>query len=446
MHSEFSECIFDCGIALNYLTLGAIIYQEIFEKEGITMTRIDIFSGFLGAGKTTLIKKMIKESFTGEKIVLIENEFGEIGIDGGFLKDAGIEITEMNSGCICCSLVGDFGEALKKVIDEYHPDRILIEPSGVGKLSDVIVAVQKAAENEAVLGSTVAVADATKCKMYMKNFGEFYNNQIETASCIVLSRTDAMPEEKLNAAVALIREHNSHATIVTTPWNALSGAQLLDAMEQHKTLKSELERMMAEHDDDDDDECCCCCHDDDDEDGDHEHHHHHHHHDEEDGEHEHHHHHHHDEEDGEHEHHHHHHHDEEDGEHDHHHHHHHENEEGEHEHHHHHHDEDGEHEHHHHHHHHHDADEVFTSWGRETARKYTEEEIRSALAALDDAETYGIVLRAKGIVAAVDGSWIHFDHVPGEADVRKGSAEVTGRLCVIGSKLNEEAIAKLFGV
>lgn len=375
------------------------------------MTRIDIFSGFLGAGKTTLIKKMIKEAFSGEKIVLIENEFGEIGIDGGFLKDAGIEITEMNSGCICCSLVGDFGEALKKVIDEYHPDRILIEPSGVGKLSDVIVAVQKAAENEAVLGSTVAVADATKCKMYMKNFGEFYNNQIETASCIILSRTDAIPEEKLSAAVALIREHNSHATIVTTPWDRLTGAQILDAMEQHKTLESELERLMAEHDEEDDDECCCCCHDDDED---------------------------------EHEHHHHHHHDDEEGEH--HHHHHHDDEDGEHHHHHHHHDEDEEHEHHHHHHHHHDADEVFTSWGRETARKYTEDEIKAALAALDDAETYGIVLRAKGIVAAQDGRFIHFDHVPGEADVRYGTAEVTGRLCVIGSKLNEEAISNLFGV
>ena len=347
------------------------------------MTRIDIFSGFLGAGKTTLIKKLIKEAYQGEQLVLIENEFGEIGIDGGFLKESGIRINEMNSGCICCSLVGDFGAALKQVIHEYHPDRILIEPSGVGKLSDVIRAVQNAAEHEAVLGSAVCVADATKVKLYMKNFGEFYNNQIETAACIILSRTGGMSEEKLAKAVELIRGKNDKATLVTTPWDELTGAQLLAAMENTETLAEELKKLAEEaehehhhhHDDDDDDECDdpdCACH---------------HHHDDED-----------------------------------------------------------EHEHHHHHHHHHHADEVFTSWGKETTKKFTEEALREAIEALDDTWTYGMVLRAKGIVQAEDGRWIHFDHVPGEVDVRYGTSEVIGRLCVIGSKLDEEAISGLFGL
>ncbi len=353
------------------------------------MTRIDIFSGFLGAGKTTLIKKLIKEAYAGEKLVLIENEFGEIGIDGGFLKEAGIQITEMNSGCICCSLVGDFGAALKQVIETYHPDRILIEPSGVGKLSDVILAVQRAAEHEAVLGSAVAVADATKVKLYMKNFGEFYNNQIETAACIVLSRTANIKPEKLEAAVALIRQHNDKATLVTTDWDQLTGEQLKQAMESSATL----ETMLAELE--------------------HEAHEHHPHHD-------------HDEDEDEHEH---HHHDHDEDEHDHSH--------CDHEH--------GHCEHDHHHHHHH-ADEVFTSWGRETTRKFTEQELRDILSELDDALEYGIVLRAKGIVPAEDGSWLHFDHVPGEIDVRHGSADVIGRLCVIGSKLDEQALAERFGV
>ena len=397
------------------------------------MTIIDIYSGFLGAGKTTLIKKMISEAYQGQKLVLIENEFGEIGIDGGFLKEAGIQITEMNSGCICCSLVGDFGTALKQVIHDYHPDRILIEPSGVGKLSDVMVAVQKAAEHEAVLGATVAVADASKVKLYMKNFGEFYNNQIETAGCIVLSRTQNLPEAKLKAAVELIRQHNDHATLVTTPWDQLSGEQLKQAMEANPTLDDMMQELIRAHEE---------------EEAEHEaeHHHHHHDHDEHDeDEHEHHHHHHHDddEDEDEHEHHHHHDHDEhEEDEHEHHHHydengvcecgHHHDHDEDEHA-----------HEHHHHHHH---ADEVFTSWGRETAKQFTEQEIRDALAALDNALEYGIVLRAKGIVPSSDGRWIHFDHVPGEIDVRFGPADVIGKLCVIGSKLDEQAVAELFGV
>jgi len=373
------------------------------------MTKIDIFSGFLGAGKTTLIKKLIQEAFAGERLVLIENEFGEIGIDGGFMKDAGIEVTEMNSGCICCSLVGDFGEALEKVLETYHPDRILIEPSGVGKLSDVIRAVQNLKVDGVEMNSFTTVADANKCKMYMKNFGEFFNNQIEHAGCIVLSRTDGMGEEKLAAIVALLREHNTDATVITTPWGALSGTVILEAMERRNTLAAELERLAAEaahHDDDDDDECECE--------------HHHHHHDGDDD----------DDEDG-HEHHHHHHDDDDEDGHEHHHHHHY--------------DENGECSCGHHHHHHH-ADEVFTSWGTETARKFTAEEIRAALTLLDNAEKYGVVLRAKGIVAAQDGSWIHFDHVPGEADVRTGSAAVLGRLCVIGSKLNEEALKQLFRV
>ena len=396
------------------------------------MTVIDIYSGFLGAGKTTLIKKMISEAYQGQKLVLIENEFGEIGIDGGFLKEAGIQITEMNSGCICCSLVGDFGTALKQVIHDYHPDRILIEPSGVGKLSDVMVAVQKAAEHEAVLGATVAVADASKVKLYMKNFGEFYNNQIETAGCIVLSRTQNVPEAKLKAAVELIRQHNDHATLVTTPWDELSGEQLRQAMEANPTLDDMLQELIRAHEE---------------EEAEHEaeHHHHHHDHDEDDEEHEHHHHHDHDDDDDdEHEHHHHHDHDDDDDEHAHHHHHDHDDDDEEHEHHHHHHDGDEEHEHHHHHHHH--ADEVFTSWGRETAKQFSVEEIENALRQLDNALEYGIVLRAKGIVPAADGKWIHFDHVPGEIDVRFGPADVIGKLCVIGSKLDEQAVAELFGV
>ena len=410
------------------------------------MTKIDIYSGFLGAGKTTLIKKMIKEAYHGQKLVLIENEFGEIGIDGGFLQEAGIQITEMNSGCICCSLVGDFGRALHKVIDEYHPDRILIEPSGVGKLSDVIGAVRKVTSDDVQLGNFVTVADATKCKMYMKNFGEFYNNQIETANTIILSRTDGMKEEKLDQCVAMIREHNKDAVIVTTPWDELTGEQLMEAMEQRSTIAIELAKLEEEahhhhhdHDDEDDDECddpeCSCHHhhDDDDED-EHEHHHHDddeehdcccgHHHDEDDDE-------------DEHEHHHHHHHDDDEECDDpecscHHHH-----------------DEDEEgHEHHHHHHHHHghDADEVFISWGEETHKKYTKAEIEGCLKALEDAEKYGIVLRAKGYVANAEGEkWIHFDYVPGEPDIRDGCALVTGRICVIGSKLNEKAVAELFG-
>ncbi len=390
------------------------------------MTKIDIYSGFLGAGKTTLIKKMIKEAYTGEKLVLIENEFSEIGIDGGFLQDAGINITEMNSGCICCSLVGDFGKALTQVIEEYNPDRIVIEPSGVGKLSDVIAAVEKVTNENVVLGNTVAVADASKVKVYMKNFGEFYNNQIETASTIILSRSDAVTQEKLDASVSLIREHNAEAALVTTPWHQLTGAQLMEAMEGKSSVAAELAKLEHEHHEEE--HHCCCGH--------------HHHHDEE--EHEHHccgHHHHHDEE--EHEHHccgHHHHHDEE--EHEHHcgcgHHHHHDEEEHEHH-------CCGHHHDHEHHHHDHHADEVFTSWGVETAKKYTAEDIRNALTELDSGR-YGMILRAKGIVAAADGSWIHFDYVPEEHDVRTGSAAVIGKLCVIGSKLDEQAVAALFGV
>ena len=376
------------------------------------MTKIDIFSGFLGAGKTTLIKKLISEAYKGENLVLIENEFGEIGIDGGFLKDAGIQITEMNSGCICCTLVGDFGTALKQVISQYHPDRILIEPSGVGKLSDVMVAVEKAVKGEAELGATVAVADATKVKLYMKNFGEFYNNQIETAGCIVLSRTQSVKEEKLKAAVELIRAHNDHATLVTTPWDELTGAQLKQAMESNPTLDDMMQELIAAHEQ---------------EEAEHEAEHHHHH-----DEHEH----HHDHDEHEHDH------DEHDHSHCDHEHgyceheHHHDHDEHEHDH--------DEHEHHHHHHHH--ADDVFTSWGRETAKTFTEDEIRDDLKALDNALEYGIILRAKGIVPAADGRWIHFDHVPGEIDVRYGAADVIGKLCVIGSKIDEAAIAELFGV
>ena len=419
------------------------------------MTKIDIYSGFLGAGKTTLIKKMIAEGYKGQKLVLIENEFGEIGIDGGFLQDAGINITEMNSGCICCSLVGDFGKALEKVISEYHPDRVIIEPSGVGKLSDVIGAVKKVVGHDVELGYAVAVADANKVKVYMKNFGEFYNNQIETATTIILSRTQGITETKLNTALELIRQHNENATIVTTPWDDLTGEQLITAMEGNATLAKHMEELEHEHKHHhhhhDHDEHCCCGHDH----HEHEHHHHHehgeecgcghHHHEEHEC-------HHHHGDEGCHEHHHghvphecgheHHHHDHDEEcccGHDHH----------EHEQHHHHHDHGEEctcgcHDHDHHHHHHH-ADEVFTSWGRETAKKFTAEQIGEILEELDSGE-FGIVLRAKGIVAGADGKWIHFDFVPGEPNVRFGSADVMGRLCVIGSKLDENAIAKLFGL
>jgi len=427
--------------------------KNLLQKVQFIMTKVDIYSGFLGAGKTTLIKKMISEAYKGQKLVLIENEFGQIGIDGGFLQDAGINITEMNSGCICCSLVGDFGRALEQVIRDYAPDRILIEPSGVGKLSDVIGAVNRVTGDDVTLGYTVAVADAGKVKTYMKNFGEFYNNQIETASTIILSRTDSIPQAKLDGAVELLREHNAVATIVTTPWNQLTGEQLITALEGKASLAAELakleqERLEAEEEEEEHHHHGGCCHHHD-EDEEHEHHHegccHHH---DEDEEHEHHHGccHHHDEEDEEHEHHHGccHHHDEEDEEHEHHHegccHHH---------------DEDEEHEHHHegcchhhhgeHHHHHHHADEVFTSWGVETARKFDRETVESALAALDSGE-YGAILRAKGILPAADGSWIHFDYVPQERNVRTGAADVTGKLCVIGSNLDEAKIAQLFGV
>ena len=414
------------------------------------MTKIDIFSGFLGAGKTTLIKKLIKEAYAGEKLVLIENEFGEIGIDGGFLKEAGIQITEMNSGCICCSLVGDFGKALEKVMQQFAPDRILIEPSGVGKLSDVIRAVQGLNMADVRLNSFTTVVDATKCKMYMKNFGEFFNNQVEFANSIVLSRTDGLSEEKLAACVSLLRTHNEQATIITTPWDQLNGKQILDSMEHKSTLDAELAHLAEEarrdHDDDecDDPECECHHHHDHEDEAEHEHHHHHDHDDDEcdDPECECHHHHDHDDE-AEHEHHHHHDHDDDecdDPECECHHHHEHE-DEAEHEHHHHHHD-DEEHAHHHHHH----ADEIFTSWGVETTRIYTSEELHTFLAQLDDETKYGAVLRAKGIVAGADGQWIHFDYVPGESNVRFGGADVTGRLCVIGSKLNEAALRTLFHV
>ena len=403
------------------------------------MTKIDIYSGFLGAGKTTLIKKMISEAYKGQKLVLIENEFGEIGIDGGFLQDAGINITEMNSGCICCSLVGDFGKALTQVIEQYAPDRILIEPSGVGKLSDVIGAVNKVTNEEVTLGYTVAVADAGKVKVYMKNFGEFYNNQIETASTIILSRTDSIPQAKLDAAVALLREHNAAATIVTTPWSALTGEQLLNAMEGQATLAAELaklEQEHAHHHHEHDENCTCGCHDHDHE----EHEHHHHDHDEHCC-------HHHDHKEHDHEHDEHccHHHDHEEHEHDHEHDghccHHHDHEE--HEHHHHDHDENctcGCHDHDHHH-----ADEVFTSWGVETAKKFEKAAVEAALHELDSGK-YGMVLRAKGILPAADGSWIHFDYVPEEYNVRTGSADITGKLCVIGAQLDEKGVAALFGV
>ncbi|MBO5279512.1 MAG: GTP-binding protein [Lachnospiraceae bacterium] len=338
------------------------------------MTKINVISGFLGAGKTTLIKKLLSEVFAGQKIVLIENEFGEIGIDGGFLKEAGVEITEMNSGCICCSLVGDFGKALKEVLEKFAPDRIIIEPSGVGKLSDVTKAIEGVAKDtEVELDGSITVADATKCKIYMKNFGEFFNNQVECADTIVLSRTQNMKEEKLEAAVKLLQEHNSRAAIITTPWDELDGSIILKAMDEKNSMAEELLREAHEHEHHHDGECC----------HDHEHEHEHHH--------------------------------------------------------------DGEcccgHDHEHHHHH---ADEVFTSWGKETPHKYAEEDLKQILEVLANETGYGVILRAKGIVAGTDGSWIQFDLVPGEYEIRKGSPDYTGRLCVIGSQLKEEELAKLF--
>ena len=372
------------------------------------MTKIDIFSGFLGAGKTTLIRKLIQEAYRGEKLVLIENEFGDIAIDGGFLQDAGVQITEMNSGCICCKLVGDFTKALKKVIDEYAPDRILIEPSGVGKLSDVAAAVERV--DEAQVGSKVTVVDAGKAKMYARNFGEFFEDQVRSADLIVLSRTDTTGEKKLLEAVTLLKALNPEAGLITTPWSELDGRQIREAM-QENGLRAEMEALREEHehhhhhhDDEDDDHECC----------------HHHHHDDEDEEHEHHHH-HHDDEDEEHEHHH-HHHDDDDDDHEccHH-------------------DHDHEHGHHHHH-----ADEIFGSWGIETARRFSEDELRGILNALSDEARYGTILRAKGIVAGAEGDWIYFDYVPGEIDIRRGSPAVTGRLCVIGAHIKENALKELF--
>ena len=386
------------------------------------MTKIDIVSGFLGAGKTTLIKKMVKEAYQGEKLVLIENEFGEISIDGGFLKDAGIQISEMSSGCICCSLVGDFGKALREVKEQFQPDRILIEPSGVGKLSDVIVAVENTVADlpDMKLNSFVTVADAGKVKVYMKNFGEFYNNQIESAGTIILSRTQKLTQEKLEAAAALLREKNPTAAILTTPWDQLDGKTILAAVEKVSLADELLEKMRAEHEAEEA-----------------EHHHHHHDHDE------------HDEDAHEHHHHHDHDHDEDEDEHEHHHHdhdHEHDHDHDEHEHHHHHHGEgecdDPECACHHHHHH---ADEVFTSWGAETPKQFTQADIDRILTALDSGE-YGAILRAKGIVPAADGQWLHFDYVPQEHEVRYGAADYTGRLCVIGSQLKEDGLKTLFGL
>ena len=384
------------------------------------MTKIDIVSGFLGAGKTTLIKKLLAEAFQGEKLVLIENEFGEISIDGGFLKDSGVQISEMSSGCICCSLVGDFGKALKDVQAQFHPDRILIEPSGVGKLSDVIVAVQNTVADipDMKLNSFVTVADATKVKGYMKNFGEFYNNQIESAGAIILSRTQKLTQEKLEAAAALLREKNPTAAILTTPWDQLDGQAILAAVEKVSLADELLEKMRAEHEAEEA-----------------EHHHHHHDHDEHDEDaHEHHHHHDHDDDEDEHEHHHHDHDHEHDHDHDEHEHHHHHHGEGE--------CDDPECACHHHHHH---ADEVFTSWGAETPKQFTQADIDRILTALDSGD-YGAILRAKGIVPAADGQWLHFDYVPQEHEVRYGAADYTGRLCVIGSQLKEDGLKTLFGL
>ena len=403
------------------------------------MTRIDIFSGFLGAGKTTLIRKLIAEGYKGEKIVLIENEFGEIAVDGAFLQDAGVQITEMNSGCICCTLVGDFTKALGQVMTDYAPDRILIEPSGVGKLSDVARAVERVEGAE--IGAKVTVVDAGKCKMYARNFGEFFNDQVASADLIVLSRTDTANDAKTLAAVELLKGINADARLITTPWDQISGAQIREVMEEN-VLQRELHEMEHEHEhhhhhhDHDDDECDdpeCECH------------HHHHEHDEDEHEH----HHHHDEDecdDPECEcHHHHHDHDEDEHEHEH-----------EHEHHHHHHDHDGDecddpecechHHHDHEHHHHHHADEIFTSWGMETPRKFSEDELKAVLNALQDEERFGIILRAKGLVDSGAGDWIYFDYVPGEVDIRRGGAAVIGRFCVIGSKINEQALKELFQV
>lgn len=387
------------------------------------MTKIDIVSGFLGAGKTTLIKKLLAEAFPGEKLVLIENEFGEISIDGGFLKDSGVQISEMSSGCICCSLVGDFNKALKDVHEQFHPDRILIEPSGVGKLSDVIVAVENTVKDvpDMKLNSFVTVADATKVKIYMKNFGEFYNNQIESAGTIILSRTQRLSQEKLEAAVALLREKNPNAAILTTPWDQLDGMTILSAIEKVSLADELLAHMRAEHEADE---------------AEHEHEHHHHHHDEDEHDHDHccHHHDHDDDDDNDHDHEHccHHHHDEDEHDHDHHHHHH-----------------DGEECDDPHcgcHHHHHHADEVFTSWGTETVKAYSEAELEHILTALDSGE-YGAILRAKGIVAAADGGqWLHYDFVPEEHQVRRGPADYTGRICVIGSQLKEDKLSQLFGL
>ena len=382
------------------------------------MTKIDIFSGFLGAGKTTLIKKLLKEAMDASKVVLIENEFGEIGIDGGFLKEAGVEIKEMNSGCICCSLVGDFGTSLAEVLDKYHPERILIEPSGVGKLSDVMKAVQNVKSDVDVqLNSAVVVVDANKCKMYAKNFGEFFLNQIEHAGTIILSRTADISESKLNAALEIIREHNSKATVITTPWDELDGKKILETIENAKDLEAELMEEVAKlhdehehHHHDHGEDCTCGCHDHDGDEDEHEHHHH----DHDEDEHEHHH--HHDHEEDEHEHHHHDDHDENctcgchDPE----------------------------------HHHHHHADEIFTSWGMETPTAYTKDEIETILKKLDDTDTYGVILRAKGMLPSNDGTWINFDYVPEESNVRTGAPEVTGKICVIGSKLNEDNLKALF--
>jgi len=356
------------------------------------MTRIDIFSGFLGAGKTTLIKKLIADGYKGEKLVLIENEFGEIGIDGGFLQDAGIVVNEMNSGCICCSLTGDFRKALQMVIAQYAPDRVLIEPSGVGKLSEIVAAVQSAQVDGMVLGGLTTVVDASKARIYMKNFGEFFDNQIKAANCIILSRTGNMDEAKIEQAEALVRSKNPDAVIVSTPWDKLTGAQILGAIDRKNSIGAELAALLAEHereeaeeeddDDDDDDECCCHAHD---EDHDHDHDH-----------------------------------DEHDHEHHHHHHHHH----------------DGE----------HDADEIFQSWGAETAKKFTSDEISRILDELQAEDKYGFIIRAKGYVPAPDGTWVHFDYTPGEKNVRQGPANVAGRVCVIGSALNEVAVKALFGL
>ncbi|WP_022768494.1 GTP-binding protein [Butyrivibrio sp. NC2007] len=417
------------------------------------MTKIDIISGFLGAGKTTLIKKLLKEALAGTKVVLIENEFGEIGIDGGFLKESGIEITEMNSGCICCSLVGDFETSLKQVMEQYAPERILIEPSGVGKLSDVMRAIQNIADadDNMELNSAVTVVDATKAKVYIKNFGEFFINQIENAGTIILTRTDKADQAKIETAVELIREHNKKATIITTPLAEITGKEILDTFEGNNDLEAELLKLVMEqehhhhhhhhdhgshktvaedgsviysaHPDGECDDEECECH----------HHHHDHDHDEHDHEHEHEHHHDHDHDEHDHEHEHHHDHDHDEHHHDH----------DEQEHHHHDHDEH-DHDHDHEHHHHHDADDIFMSWGMETPLKYTKEEIEAMLSKLEDEETYGIVLRTKGVVPSTDGSWIEFDYVPGESDVRTGAADVTGKFCVIGSELNEDNLQKLF--